>query len=138
MKNTVFLCGPMRGIPRAESLGWRREAVKLLAGKFYVLHALRQREIKETLPDPRSAIARDKNDIVRSDIILVNDTFPAASMIGTAMEVLFAYQLHKIIVVFGHAHEKDYWLQYHSHICANTLEEACGYINRFFADRSVK
>lgn len=136
MKNTVFLCGPMRGIPREQSLGWRQEATQLLSDKFYVLHAMRQRENRETLPDPRVAVARDKSDIIRSDVLLVNDTFAGASMIGTAMEIMFAHQLNKIIIVFGDGHPADYWLQYHCHLRVETLREACEHINRFFADRT--
>lgn len=135
MKNTVFLCGPMRGLDRQESLGWRKQAVLLLCEKFYVLHAMRQREEKETLPDPRLAIARDKQDIMRADILLVNDSFPNASMIGTAMEILFAYQLNKTIIVFGDAHPNDYWLNYHCHCRVTTLQEACAHINQFFANK---
>lgn len=67
------------------------------------------------LADPRIAVQRNKNDILAADIVLMNDTFENASMIGTAMEVLFA-------------HEKDYFLNYHSHVRFNTLEEACSSI----------
>ena len=31
-------------------------------------------EKKETFPDPRGAVIRDKDDIKRADIIIVNDT----------------------------------------------------------------
>ena len=79
------------------------------------------------------AIARDKKDIISSDLVLVNDAFENASMIGTAMEVLFAYELHKPVIVFGKAHDRDYWLNYHSHLRVNTLGEACKIINKFFA-----
>lgn len=132
MKKTVFLCGPIRGLSREESLGWREKADKILSKNFITIHALRNREERETLPDPRLAIARDKNDIIKSDIILVNDSFQNASMIGTAMEVLFSYEMDKPIIVFGDAHVKDYWLNYHLHARVGTLEEACAIINNFF------
>ena len=54
----VFLSGPMRGIPRETSLAWRKEAEKLLSGKFEVLHALRGREKKETFTDPKTAVIK--------------------------------------------------------------------------------
>ncbi len=132
MKKSIFLCGPIRGLPREESLGWRNKAVKLLSKNFIAIHALRNREIKETLPNSKAAIARDKSDIIKSDIILVNDSFQNASMIGTAMEVFFAYKLDKPVIVFGNAHAKDYWLNYHSHIRVGNLEEACAILNKFF------
>lgn len=124
----VFLSGPIRGLPRAQSLGWRDKADKLLKQKCITIHALRGREDTETFPDSRIAIQRDKGDIAGSDIVLVNDTFSNASMIGTAMEVIYAYQLNKLVLVFGNAHSQDYWLNFHSHARFKDLEEACTFI----------
>jgi len=133
-KKTIFLSGPMRGVPREEALAWRKKAEKLLSKNFKVLHAYRGREKKETFPDPKGAVIRDKNDIFRSDIILVNDTFPNASMIGTSMEVFYAYSLDKIVILFGEAHKNDYWLNYHSHLRFKTLIEACRFIKKMFVE----
>ena len=124
----IFLSGAIRGLPRELSLGWRKNANELLGDAAETVHALRGREQKETLPDYRLAVIRDKRDIDRSDIVLVNDTFENSSMIGTAMEVLYAYQQNKMVLIFGNAHEKDYWLNFHSHARFNTLEEACAFI----------
>mgnify|MGYP003404727515 CR=1 FL=1 len=133
VKKTIFLSGPMRGIPRTESLKWRTEASTRLLNKFNVLHALRGREEKETFLDPRTAVIRDLSDIRSSDILLVNDTVGDCSMIGTSMEVFFAHQLGKPVVVFGHAHDKDYWLNYHIHLRTSTLEEACDILSTMFS-----
>ncbi len=133
-KRTIFLSGPMRGIPRAEGLIWRENIKSTLGDDFVVLHAYRGREEAETFPDPRGAIVRDKQDIRRSDVVIVNDMFEDASMIGTAMEVFFAYSLDKAVIVFGKAHENDYWLNGHSHIRVSTLEEACGVVRTLFKD----
>ena len=127
----IFLSGPIRGLPRSESLGWRDEAAKRLSASFVTAHALRGREEKETLPDPRLAIGRDKMDISESDIVLVNDTFPNASMIGTAMEVMHAHSCGKIVILFGDAHLQDYWLNYHSHARVQDLEAACDLLEKF-------
>lgn len=128
----IFLSGPMRGISRQESLGWRNQAVKLLEDSFNVIHAFRGREEKETFTDPRAAVIRDLSDIKDSDILLVNDTVENCSMIGTSMEVFFAFQHHKPVIVFGSAHDKDYWLNYHIHLRTKDLGEACEVINRMF------
>ena len=100
---------------------------------FETLHAYRGREEKETFLDPRLAVTRDKDDINRSIIVLVNDTFKNVSMMGTAMEVLLAYQLGKTVIIFGKEHENDYWLNYHSHARVETLEDACDLANRMFS-----
>lgn len=130
---TVFLAGPMRGMERSYSLGWRKEAEKMLSQHFVVLSPLRGREDRETIPDPRGAVIRDKRDIMVADIVLVDDTQETASMIGTAMEVHFAHSRNKVVVIFGLAHERDYWLNYHSHIRSTDLREACKLLRDIYA-----
>ena len=132
MKKTIFLSGPMKGVSRKESLEWREKATKLLSDNFNVLHALRGREEKETFSDPRVAVARDLSDIKNADILLVNDTLENCSMIGTSMEVFFTFQQLKPVIVFGEAHNKDYWLNYHTHLRTKSLEDACEVLNRMF------
>ena len=133
-KRTVFLAGPMHGVQKEKALAWRKKAEKILEKYFSVLHAYRGREVKETMPNPKGFVARDKNDILRSDLLIVNDTYLNASMIGTAMEVFFAYSLNKTIILFGNAHLTDDWLSYHSHIRVDTLEDACELAIRLFKD----
>lgn len=122
----------MRGLPREISLGWRNSATRILEQDFNVIHALRGREEKETFSDPKTAVIRDLADILKSDIILVDDTVEGVSMIGTSMEVFFAFENKKPVIVFGRAHEKDYWLNYHSHLRVDTLEDACDVIKKMF------
>lgn len=129
----VFLAGPMRGMERSYGLGWRKEAEELLGDSFQVLSPFRGREEAETMPDPRGAVIRDKRDIMSADIVLVDDTQAEASMLGTAMEVHFAHSLDKVVVLFGQAHERDYWLNYHSHIRAADLQTACELLCRLYA-----
>lgn len=132
MKKKIFLSGPIRGVPRKESLEWRNEAIKLLEQNFNILHAFRGREEKETFTDPRAAVIRDLNDIKNADILLVNDTVENCSMIGTSMEIFFAFQQNIPIILFGNAHDKDYWLNYHIHLRTKDLAEACEVLNKMF------
>ncbi len=132
-KKTIFLCGPMRGVDRKLSLGWRKEASRILSSKFRVVHAMRGREVKETFSDYRAAVARDLSDVKEADIILVNDTLENASMIGTSMEIFFAHSLHKPVIIFGNAHENDYWLNYHSHSRFKDMKEACMVLSSLFS-----
>jgi len=133
-KKIIFLCGPMKGIPRKEARAWREKAEMLLKKEFKLLHAYRGREKKETFPDPKGAVIRDKQDIKRSSIVLVNDTYSDASMIGTSMEVFYAHSLNKVVIIFGNAHNKDYWLNYHSHIRVDSLEQACELVKKMFSE----
>ena len=124
----------MRGVDRKEGQKWREEASKLLGRQFKTVTPYRGREKGETFPDPKGAIVRDKADILNSDLLIVNDMYSDASMIGTSMEVLFAYEHNKPIIVFGQAHSKDYWLNYHASIRVETLEEACEICKKLFHD----
>ncbi len=133
MKKQVFLSGPIRGITREESLNWRKKATEYLSGKFEVIHALRGREEKETFTDYRAAVIRDLNDIKNSDILLVNDTLLDCSMIGTSMEVFYAFQQNMPVIIFGNAHNKDYFLNYHTHLRVDTLKEACDILVKMFS-----
>lgn len=132
-KKTIFLCGPIRGVDRKISLGWRIKASEILSSKFIVIHAMRGREIKEIFSDYHAAVARDLSDIKNADILLVNDTIENVSMIGTSMEIFFAYSLHKPVIVFGNAHEKDYWLNYHSHTRLKDLDQSCKFLKTLFS-----
>lgn len=133
MKKTVFLSGAMRGVPRSESLGWRIEAEKKLSNLFFVVHALRGREQAETMPSPKGAVIRDTYDIRHSDILLVNDSFEGVSMIGTSMEIYIAYESRIPVIVFGNVHKGDYWMDYHSHVRVETLDEACKLLQDLFS-----
>lgn len=135
---TIFLAGPMRGFStgsaREQTLAWRHEISDKLKDIFIVKHAYRGRELKETFPDSKGAVIRDKQDILNSDIVIVNDSFENASMIGTSMEVLLAFQNNKPIIVFGDAHKGDYWLDYHATLRVKNLQEACNICRTLFHD----
>lgn len=131
-KKVIFLSGPMRGVLRKEGIEWRKKAESLLKKDFIVLHAYRGREKKETFPDYRGAVIRDKQDIRRCDLMIVNDEFKNVSMIGTSMEVFFAHSLDKPVIIFGEAHKEDYWLNAHSHIRTKNLKEACALSKKLF------
>jgi len=110
------------------------EAKASLHPHFSTLNPLRGREAKETLPSGQLAVQRDKDDIRRCHIMLVDDTRHGASMIGTSMEVLYAWSLSKLVVVFGAAHQPDYWLDYHSHHRVPSLAAAVDLLIGHFRD----
>ncbi|NMB56416.1 hypothetical protein GYA19_00585 [Candidatus Beckwithbacteria bacterium] len=142
-KKIIFLSGSMRGISREEALDWREKASQLLDKKFFkTLHAYRGRERSrneaDPVRDPKLAVARDKQDVLRSTAVLVNDsfdtTYPKGSMIGTAMEILLAKLNNIPVIVFGDAHKDNYFLKVHADVMVDTLEEACELINRLFKE----
>ncbi len=128
----IFLSGAMRGVERAEGLKWREDAAKNLSQNFYVFNPYQGREERETLPDPRLAIIRDKNQVLKSDVLLVNDSFKNVPIIGTSMEILLAFQNNIPVIVFGSANIGNYFFDYHIHARVETLEDALLLINTFF------
>lgn len=127
---TIFLSGPIRDLERDVALSWRKEAEEKLSKNFKVLNPLRNREQKGTFPYPKGIVMRDKQDILSSDIILINDTFDNISMVGTAMEIIYAFEKDKYVILFGESHKNHPWIEYHSHIRFINLEEAINFINK--------
>jgi hypothetical protein len=124
----------MVGIKREEGMGWRNEISRILENRFRILSPYRGRESKETFSNPKCAVVRDKSDIRTSDIVIVNDSFENVSMIGTSMEILYAYENEKTIIAFGGNHRGNYWLDYHLTTRVETLEEACNLCLRLYHD----
>lgn len=128
----IFLSGPMRNVVRAESIAWRQEITGRLEHEFVILDPWRGRRVRPGFGAAREAIGRDKLDIARSDILVVDDTHDGASMIGTAMEVFFAWSLNRFILVIGEAHAGDPWLDAHSHARVMAIEDAVEYLRLVF------
>lgn len=149
---TVYLCGGINGLTDDEASIWRDYATKLLEineipifnksnGKlkeiikerslFKCLNPLRQQFGVIGYQSPSEIISLDKNDILKSDILLVNAMKPSW---GTAMEVLFAFERHKLIVAFtGDKFENSSpWLSFHVTRICKTMEEAIKYIKENF------
>ena len=112
----------MTGCAWAEAAEWRDEA------KFWLnrhgLVALNPMD-RDYRSDPLShlpaLVEEDKIAIELSDIVLVNFT---SKSIGTSMEILYAWERGKRIIVVSEDFTEDPWLVYHSHNICRTMEEA--------------
>lgn len=131
-RKTIFLSGSMRGVDRNLAKNWRLDLTNRLETKFKVLHAYLGREIKETMPNPKGAVVRDKGFVLESDVVLVNDSFPDVPMIGTAMEIQLAYNSNIPVIIFGSANKGNYFLEYHSHVRVSTVDDAIKLIEDLF------
>lgn len=116
----IYLCGVIQNCPEANE--WRQEAIKKLTN-FECLNPM-DRKYEER--HQKDIIKFDKVSIVNSDIILVNANVPSW---GTAMEILFAYQLHKIIIVFTKDKNMSPWILFHSSIVTESLDQAIKHIH---------
>ena len=68
---------------------------------------------------PKEIVERDKRDIVSCDTILAKCDHPSW---GTAMEIMFAWSLHKQIIVVTSSMSP--WIRYHADYVFPTLDEA--------------
>ena len=131
---TIYLCGGIKDISFENASEWRTQAIKKLPYNdtgFKFLNPMRRNFRDCEFQSQNEIIQLDKNDIIASDILLVNATKPSW---GTAMEILFAYERNKIVVVFSGGNYVDVspWVAYHATRVTRTMEEAITYIKKQF------
>jgi nucleoside 2-deoxyribosyltransferase len=117
---TVYLAGPINGCSDAEANDWRSLA-KSFSGFAFIDPMVRDYRGKEA-ECVREIVCLDKRDIRESDVVIVMYVKPS---VGTAMEVLFAWQLDKPVIVIDQSGAPlSPWLVYHSTCVVKTVSEA--------------
>lgn len=117
---TIYLCGPINGCTDEECNDWREYVTENWTGDCInpMVRDYRGRETEAF----REIVELDKIDVAQSDIILVNYDKPS---VGTSMEVLYAWQLGKrIIVVCREDANISPWLRYHSTHIVHSFDDA--------------
>jgi nucleoside 2-deoxyribosyltransferase len=124
-KRLTYLCGGINGLSDSECKDWRERAKELLT--MGTLDPMR-RDYRGVEGDNYFAIVTgDLSDIQDSDYFLVNATVPSW---GTAMEIVYAYKLHRKIVAFVGDSRVSPWLKFHCNHVVKTLEEATDLLNK--------
>lgn len=116
----TYLCGPINGRSDDDAKLWREYAKLALPDTCDPMDRdYRGRELEPGVA--REIVENDKKDICECDALLVFYDKPS---VGTSMEVLFAYQLGKRIVLINKsAGPLSPWLLYHSHTIVASLDE---------------
>ena len=132
MTKKIYLGGAIKDLSIKERREWRLLAIVAL-DKFICLDPMRRNFRDTEFQSQNEIVALDKVDIIDSDILFVNATKPSW---GTAMEIMFAFNHHKIIVTFtgGEFGLTNPWVAFHSTRITNTLEEAIDYIKKHFSN----
>lgn len=109
----VYLCGPINGCDDHTATGWREEAKTQLAGMGIGYRDPMDRDYRGQEEERyREIVELDKIDVRKSDALLVCASQPS---VGTSMEVLFAHQLGKPVVVWvPDVRKVSPWLRYHA------------------------
>lgn len=122
----IYLAGGIKDMSKEVAIEWRTKATEKLH-TFQCLNPMRRDFRESEFQSQNEIVQLDKADIINADILLVNATKPSW---GTAMEVLFAFQKHKIIVTFtgDNFENTSSWLAFHATRITKTLDEALEYI----------
>jgi nucleoside 2-deoxyribosyltransferase len=126
---TIYLCGPIANCSDAECIDWRQEVTKRWSGK--TLDPMR-RDYRGVKNAPiKEIVELDKIDICQSDIVLVNYVKPS---VGTSMEVLYAFEHGKMVVVVNESQELlSPWLVYHSQLVFPSIKEALDFLEKHYS-----
>lgn len=113
----------------AECRDWREVAKELLEAD--TLDPMRRDYRGKENESVHEIVRGDLDDIRAADYVLVNGTRPSW---GTAMEILYAYEMRKPITAFIGEARVSPWLRYHCGQIFKTVEEACAHINLSVSD----
>ena len=120
----VYLAGPIFQMQDHECVDWRKEAKSKLNG-VEVFDPMERDYRGSTNENYKKIVEEDKAFIDESDVLLVNHLKPS---VGTSMEVFYAWEKQKHIVIISENQEISPWLLYHSNKICNSLSEAIDYI----------
>ena len=105
---TVYLAGPMDGVTRFEAKAWRALCWSSLTRQRLVPLCPMQNGVKDVhLKRMTKALANevfttDTGLIDRADALIVNGGGGEEPMVGTSMEILYAWQHQKPVIVFNY------------------------------------
>lgn len=124
----VYLAGPIFECEDHECIAWRQEVKKRLAG-FVVVDPMETTDYRgETDSHYREIVELDKARIDACDILLVNCIKPS---IGTAMEILYAWQQGKRVYVVCRDNPVNPWLLYHAEKTFPSIEAVVSYLQHY-------
>lgn len=119
----IYLAGPINGCSDSEANDWRSAFKKLHSN---VLDPMARDYRGKEAENVAGIVEGDKSDIDACDAVLVWFERPS---VGTSMEVLYAWERKKPVVVVNKSGKPiSPWLAYHSIAIVNSADEA---LNRF-------
>jgi nucleoside 2-deoxyribosyltransferase len=126
-RNRVYLAGGINGLSDAECKDWRTEAAgQLAAAGFEVVDPMRRDYRGEEMRHAAQIVYNDLRDIDSCDVMLAKADTPSW---GTAMEVYYAFQSRRVLVVaWCKLANPSPWLRMHAHYLAPHLAEAVDFI----------
>lgn len=110
MSGLVYLAGPITGEDYAGATDWREyvsahlssdlRAISPMRGKSYLASETSIADSYENLfSNPKAITTRDRNDVMRCDLVLANLLFAERVSIGTTMEIAWADAFRKPVIL---------------------------------------
>jgi hypothetical protein len=131
-KVKVYLCGPINGCTDAGCKDWR-EASKMHYPQSIDPMARDYRGREDECF--KEIVELDKLDVLLADVILVNYDRPS---VGASMEILFAWQSHKPVVIVADREARiSPWLRYHSTVILHSFKEAFEWVGLYAYDKNL-
>ncbi len=126
---SVYLAGSIEYVNNDYATSWRKIATKKLqkAYKYCKIYdptknLVEKRKVSST--KSQSIVEQDFADISESDILLVEMNRNDVPYIGTSMEIRYAFDHHKQIIVWSEHNANSFFLKYHANIIVPTLDQA--------------
>lgn len=121
----IYLAGPVYGCSDSEAHAWRDIVRADHLGRTNELVDPMVRDYRGVeLDNVEAIVTGDKADIDRCDAVLANCWQPSY---GTAMEILYAHERNKIVVVVSDSGSP--WLAAHAELVTPHLESALQYLS---------
>jgi nucleoside 2-deoxyribosyltransferase len=116
----VYLAGPINNTTDAQMHGWRDDLNGRMPRVEFVDPTVRDYRGTEDL-NVAAIVENDKDDIDTCEVVVAYCPFPS---VGTSMEVLYAWQQGKRVLIFAPPNAPvSPWLRYHSHAVRNFAVE---------------
>lgn len=124
---TIYLAGPIAFCDDKECMTWREKTKRHYQGTgIRCLDPLRRDYRGRELTDGDQLVNDDLEDIAKADALLVGHTRPST---GTAMEIVYARQWGKLVVVVEVSPDSvSPWTYYHADYVTSSWESAYRYL----------
>ena len=119
------MAGPIFQSEDSECIDWRVEAKQVLNG-HEIIDPMDRDYRGVTDQFFKKIVEEDKALIDSCDTLLVNHIKPS---VGTSMEILYAWERKKRVLLISNDNELSPWLIYHATKIFQKLSEAASYLN---------
>lgn len=121
---TVYLAGAINGCSDPVATNWRIYCAEIFAGAGILTADPMSRDYRGIENQfVKEIVELDKKDIDNCDALIVSYQHPS---VGTSMEILYAWERGKPVIVFTDAEVISPWLSYHSTKIVNSIDRAIG------------